>query len=200
VAGRVQGGPDGGHLPVHHPRGGDHVGAGDRLGHRHPGVEVQGGVVVDRAVGGQDAAVAVVGVLVEAEVGHDHQVVAHLVADVGQPHLGDPGRVPGRRTDRVLGRGDAEEDDARDAQVGEGPHLLPERLPGVLHHARHGRDGPGGLDPLPQEEGGDEVVDRQPGLGHQPAQGRSAAQPAHAAGGVVLAHGSKGRSPTVTGL
>ena len=47
------------------------------------------------AVGAHDAAVAVVGVLVEAEVGHEHERVADLVAQVAQRHLHDAVGVPG---------------------------------------------------------------------------------------------------------
>ena len=63
-------------LPVHHPAGRHDVRPGVGLGHRGPGVEHDGGVVVDLAGGGQHAAVAVVGVLVEAAVGHDDDLVA----------------------------------------------------------------------------------------------------------------------------
>ena len=46
--------PDGRDLAVHHPAGGDDVGAGVGLGHGGPGVELEGGVVVDLAVGRDD--------------------------------------------------------------------------------------------------------------------------------------------------
>ena len=48
------------------PLGRDDVGAGLGLGDGDLGVELDGGVVVDLAVGVEHAAVAVVGVLVEA--------------------------------------------------------------------------------------------------------------------------------------
>ena len=76
----VEGSADRGDLAVHHPRWGAHVGPGVGLRDRGLAVDLEGGVVVDRALGGDQAAVAVVGVLVEAEVGHQHEVVAHLVA------------------------------------------------------------------------------------------------------------------------
>ena len=47
----VEGAADGADLAVHHPAGRHDVGAGRRLGQRHPLVELEGGVVVDRAVG-----------------------------------------------------------------------------------------------------------------------------------------------------
>ena len=76
----VQGAPDGRHLAVHHPGGSGHVRPGPGLGHGGPGVELEGGVVVHRAMAVQHAAMPVVGVLVDAEVGHEDHLVAHLVA------------------------------------------------------------------------------------------------------------------------
>ena len=52
-------------------------------------------VVVDVAVVGQDAAVAVVGVLVQAQVGDQHVVVAVLLAQHRECALRDAVRVPG---------------------------------------------------------------------------------------------------------
>ncbi len=74
---------------------------GAGLGDRGGGVAFQGQVVVDLARLGQDAAVAVVGVLVEAGVRHDHQGVADLCPEVCQGELDDPRGVvrawsPGR--------------------------------------------------------------------------------------------------------
>ena len=71
------------------PRRGDDVGAGVGLGHRDLGVALERGVVVDLAAVVEHAAVAVVGVLVEAEVGDEHQLVAELVA---QRRAGPPAR------------------------------------------------------------------------------------------------------------
>src|SRR5581483_12169286 len=56
VAGAVEGGPDGADLAVHHPAGGDDVGAGAGLGQGDGGVALQRGVVVDFTPGGEDAA------------------------------------------------------------------------------------------------------------------------------------------------
>ena len=67
-------------LAVHHPGRGDDVGPGLGLGHGHLGVALEGQVVVDVAPVVEDAAVAVVGVLVEAQVGDEHHGVAELVA------------------------------------------------------------------------------------------------------------------------
>ena len=62
------------------PEGRDDVGAGARLRDGHLGVEQEGRVVVDAAALVEHAAVAVVGELVEARVGHDDEVVTDRVA------------------------------------------------------------------------------------------------------------------------
>ena len=80
VAVLVERGADGADLAVHHPARGDHVGPGLGLGQSHLLVQLDGGVVVDTPVGPDDPAVAVVGVLVETEIGDQHQLVAHGVA------------------------------------------------------------------------------------------------------------------------
>ena len=89
-------------LAVHHPRRRDDVGAGVGLRDRDLRVALEGGVVVDLAVGVEDPAVPVVGVLVEAVVGHEHELVADLVAQVAQRDLHDAVGVVGARAARVL--------------------------------------------------------------------------------------------------
>ena len=169
--------PDGPDLAVHHPRGRHDVGAGVGLRQRRPGVELDGGVVVDVACRRQHAAVAVVGVLVEAAVGHEHHPVAHLVAQVAQRDLHDAVGVPGLGPGGVLASRHAEQDHAGHAERGQRRHLLAEALTGVLHDAGQRRDGLRFGDALAHEERGDEVVDAEAGLGHQPAQRRRGAQP-----------------------
>ena len=74
----VEGAPDLPDLSVHHAGGRHQVGPGVGLNQRDPAVQGEGPVVVHRAVVGQDPAVAVVGVLVQAEVGDQHVVVPEL--------------------------------------------------------------------------------------------------------------------------
>ena len=180
VAGGVEGRADGGDLAVHHPRRGDHVDPGVGLRHGDLGVALERGVVVDPAVGSDDAAVAVVGVLVEAQVGHQHDLAAEAVTQIGEGELHDAVGVGRARADGVLPVGDAEQDEAGDAEVDELGDLLHERVAGVLDDARQRGDGLGGVDALPHEQGCDQVVDRQPGLGHEPPHGRRGAQAAGA--------------------
>ena len=81
-------------LAVHHPARAPDVGPGVGLGDGGPLRRAEGGVVVDLAVGVDDPAVAVVGVLVDAEVGDEHELVADLVAQVAQRELHDARRDP----------------------------------------------------------------------------------------------------------
>ena len=129
----------------------------------------------------EQPAVAVAGVLVEAQVGHEHHPVADRVAQSAQRHLHDALRVPGSRPPLVLLGGHTEEDDTGDAEVGQRRDLGLERLEGVLHHAGDRRDGHGLVDALADEERGDEVVHRQAGLRDESPQGGRAAEPAQAA-------------------
>ena len=70
----VQRGAERAHAAVHHVARRDGVGAGLGLGDRRAGEQLERLVVVDDAVGAQHAAVAVRGVLAQAEVGDDQQV------------------------------------------------------------------------------------------------------------------------------
>ena len=102
---------------------------------------------------------AVVGVLVEAVVGHQHQRVADLVAQVAQRDLHDAvGRV-GLRPARVLVRGNAEQHHRGNAEIGERAHLFAQALLRVLHDARHRHDRLGRVDAFLHEQRRDEVVD-----------------------------------------
>ena len=74
----VEGAADGGDAAVHHVAGGDDVGSGAGLADGGAGEQIEGGVVLDlEAVAGFDdhAAVAVAGVLAEADVGDEDQLL-----------------------------------------------------------------------------------------------------------------------------
>ena len=183
VTGGVQRSADGTHLPVHHPAGGHHLGAGVGLGHGDAGVDVQRGVVVHRrpriarrAV--QHPAVTVLGVLVHAQIGHQHHPIADVLGKITEGKLHDSLRVVGLRADGILDGRDTEQDHGTNTKVGQCPHLLAEAGAGVLHHARQRGDGLGCVDALAHEQRGDEVADVQPGVGDQVAQCGRRAQPA----------------------
>ena len=138
-AGRVEPAADRPHHAVHHAAGGDHVGPGPGVDHGLPGEQLQRGVVVDVHPAGDSLerpAMAVVGVLAEADVGDHQQLRRGLLGDPDRL-LHDP--VVARAADArgVLVLGDAEEDDPRDAQFGDLGDLSPSRsseswyLPGI---------------------------------------------------------------------
>ena len=119
----------------------------------------------------------VVGVLVQAQVGHDDEGVAHGVAHGAQCHLHDAVGVPGPAAQRVLPLRHPEEDEPGQAQRHQPLGLDHERVDRVLHLAGHGGDGQRAVRPLADEQRGDQVVDAEARLGHQPPQGRRTPEP-----------------------
>jgi hypothetical protein len=89
VAHRVQRGSDHPYLPVHHPGRTQQVRAGRSLGQCHLRVPDQRGIVVHGSACIQHTAVAVIGELVQAQVGHQHGGVADLGLEVGQGEIQD---------------------------------------------------------------------------------------------------------------
>ena len=148
------------------------------LGHGQLGIERQRGVVVHLAGGFvHDAAVAVVGELVEAAVGHHHHRVADRVPHRGQGPLGDPVGPEGGRAGGVLllGSGKPEHDDAGHAQPAQPFDLDGQRVHGVLDHAREATaTGARLVDAVGHEQRGNQVVDGEAGLGDQAPHGRPA--------------------------
>ena len=157
-----------------------------RLRHGHLGVDREGGVVVDAAALVEHAAVAVVGELVEAGVGHDDGGVADLGADVAQRHVEHAVRVDARAPLRVAAGGHPEEHQPADARGDRLGGRLAQRLAGVLHDARHGRDRHRLVDALPDEQGQHELAGPQVGLGDQPSHRGRGAQPPRPVGGEHL--------------
>ena len=68
----------------------------------------------------------VVGVLVDAEVGHHHDVVAEVGTQVTQCDLHDTVGVVRATPDGVLGLGHAEEDDRPHSEFGQFRNLVPQ--------------------------------------------------------------------------
>ncbi len=171
---------DDGDLAVHHPGGGDDVGARAGLRDGHRGIQLIGGVVVDPAVIVEHAAVAVVGELVEAGVGHDHEVVADRVAHRAQRDVEDAVRVDRAAAGRVLVAlaGHAEEHDAAETRVDAAPSDVDDARQGVVLHARHRRDRRRGIDPVGDEDGQHELA-----RGAASSRRRARAAPGSAAAG-----------------
>src|SRR5207245_10123916 len=127
------------------------------------------------------AAVAVVGILAEADVGDEEQARRRL-ADGAERARDDALGVGGAAAARVLPLRHAEEDDGRHAQVPEPAALLGRALDRALRDAWHRRDRL--LDPAPghDEERLHELGRVDARLAHQAAERLAAAEPAGAVG------------------
>ena len=105
---------DGRHASVHHVGGRDDVDPGPRVRDRGPRQQRQRGVVVDATVA-DHAAVAVRGVLVQADVGHDEES-RRCALERADRLLEGPALVPRLASRFVFSLRDSEEDDARYAE------------------------------------------------------------------------------------
>ena len=174
----VERGADHPHLAVHHPAGPDHVDAGSGVRARHLGVQLEGGVVVDPAGGVEDAAVAVVGELVEAEVAHHGDRVTDLGLHVGDRDVEDAVGVERAGAGGVLGLGDAEQHHPAQTGGGRLGGGLPQRVAGVLDDAGHRRDRLRLGEALADEHRQHQLARLQGGLGDHPAQRGGTPEPA----------------------
>jgi len=103
----IKGGTDFSHSAVHHVGGGNHVCSGLGMGEGGLGQDLKGGVVVHR-VADQAAAVAVVGVFTEADIGGHHDFRG-LVLQLLDGPLDNAVLGMGAGADSVLFFGDAKE-------------------------------------------------------------------------------------------
>ena len=172
--------------PVHHVARRHDVGPGARVDERHLGQDLDRRVVVDLPLAvlalAQDPAVAVVGVLVDADVGHDDEAgrcLLHRLDGARDRTVG----VEAARPARVLRLGETEEEDtANPSFVGlfrvrrGGPHRK-------LRDARHRPDGAGLVEGGVEEEGPDEVARGEVRLPDEGAQGGGRSQAARAVEG-----------------
>ena len=167
---------------VHHVAGRDRVGAGLGVGDRGFRDQLDAEVVLDLAVGVGDAAVAVRGVLAEADVG-DHGEVGVRVLQRPHRHLDDPLVVVGAGAVLVLGGGDAEQQHRPDPGRVDLGGVLDQVGDRVALDAGHRRDLFADLLAGDDEGGHDQVGRRELGLADERAEGVGAAQAAHAGGG-----------------
>jgi hypothetical protein len=120
--------------------------------------------------GGEHAAVAVVGVLAQAEVGDQGDLVAEVAGEGLEGPLHDPLGRPCLGALGVLGRRHAEQQQRRDTQRGQLGGLLPQAVEGVLVVAWHRGDRDRLADALLDEQGSDQVAPGHLGLAGQVAQ------------------------------
>ena len=130
----VELGADGGDAAVHHVGGGDDVGAGARVRQRLLGEDFERGVVGDFTVF-DDAAVAVVGVFAEADVGDDDEIEIRF-ADGFDGALDDAVCAGGAGAGGVFRFGKAEENDAGDAELFDFAAFFDELVDGLLVRCR----------------------------------------------------------------
>jgi hypothetical protein len=139
--GVIQRHADGLDAAVHHVGWRHHVCARGRVGQRHLGEQRQGRIVVD-AVVAHHAAVTVVGVRAQANVGHHRDRIAEPLADRGHGarHLVASGpRGPAVRALGAVGR-DAEQQHRADPEVEIGGHSLDDPVHRLVRDAGHGVD------------------------------------------------------------
>ena len=185
VPGAVERGADGAHLPVHHPARGDHVGPGQRPGRRPRVGRAPAWRRCRRLPSDPSTPQWPWSVYSSRHRSAMSTRVAERPPQLGQRHLDDPVGVPGAASRwRPCVAGHPEEHEPGD------PERAPDAWP--RPRARTACAGRGRASrrwararrrPRAHEQGGDQVVDAQRGLGHQPAQGRRAAQAAQAADG-----------------
>ena len=156
---------------VHHVARGHDVGAGLGVAHRGAGQQLEAAVVVHVAVH-HHPAVAVRRVFAEADVRQQDEV-GEARPQRAQRLLNDPVVLPRTGCLLVLLRRDAEEQDGADARRCEVLDYANEAAEVEARHARQllvrerlGSD----------EERHDELVEREPGLAHEPAQGSRTAE------------------------
>ena len=178
MAGGVQAVADRGHLTVHHAARGHHVSSGLCLRHSQFHVLSVGGVIIDAPTLVEHTAVAVIGEFVEAGVGHQHGVVAEILRQIAQGHVEDAVRshADGPAGVLVLVARNPEEHQPADTgghRVGGGPA---QRLPAVLDHTGHRRDGLGFVDTVGDEHRQHQMPWLQRCFSDEPTHGRRRAQ------------------------
>src|SRR5690606_15729912 len=125
----------------------------------------------------QHTAVAVVGVFVQARVGHQHGVVAQLGTQVAQRDVQDAVGAAGGRPDRVMRGGHTEEHQPAHPGGDRFHRGLAQRIPGVVHDAGHAGDRPRLGDSLGHAQRQDQLARPHLCLADQPPYGGGAAQP-----------------------
>ena len=189
-----------GDLAVHHAAEAEQLRSRPRLRDAHLGVPGEGRVVVDGPGRRQHAAVAVVGELVEAQVGLHDERVADLPRDLADRDVEDPVRVDGAASGRIALGGNTEEHEPADAGLRRVDGRATQRVERVLHLPRHRRDRPRLGDALAHEHRQHELCGSDARLRHQAAHRRRLAQATRAVGGEAHSRSSRRSSTSVGGI
>ena len=178
-------------LAVHHAAEADDRGPRTGLRHRHLGVAGQGGVVVHHAGVGEHTAVAMVGELVQAQVGHDQRATGCGRDCGGDGPVEDAVTVARLRSGCVAVGRDAEQHDATDPGTGRTVDRVRQRRQCVLHLSGHACDVTRLRERLGHEQRLHQGGRVESVLGHEPPHGGGLSQSA----GPL--HGHALRSPCV---
>ncbi len=171
---------------VHHVRRRDHVGTSPRVRQCLFREEVQRGIVVHIAVD-DDAAMAVVGVLAQADVSNEQQI-GHAFLDGTHRLRDDPGVTVSARAHTVFLLGNTEQDHGGNPEVVDALAFFDRTVHRELYDARHAGDGLTDPRARDDEQRHDQVVDAQPRLTDHAAEVLVLAQPARSILGEL--HGS----------
>ena len=193
---RVERLADAGNAPVHHVARGDEIHSCAGLCHGHLPQQGDRRVVVHIAVP-EHAAMPVVCVLTQADV-TDHEQLGHGALDRADGLLDDPLLVVRLGARRVLGRRNAEQYDAAEAERRRAHGVLHQLVGRQLVHAGHGRDGPAHGLAVRHEQGPHELRGDEVGLLHQAAQRRCPAQTPQPHRGEVAHRASKLAAPSAS--
>ena len=157
----IERGADGTDASVHHVAGRDDVGASVGVHDRDAREDLQRRVVVDVhdpvPAGDQDAAMAVVRVLIDADVGHDHELRRGLLHRADGPRDGAV-RIGAGLAAGVFRLGQTEEDHSAEAARPRFPRHAGGVGDGELRDAGHGRDRARLVDARVEKERQDEVL------------------------------------------
>ena len=119
---------------------------------------------------------AVIGVLVDAQIGHHDHPIADVGSQIRQAQLHNSLRVEGLRADGILSGRHPEQDHGTDAEVGKLLDLGAEAVARVLHDAWQRHDRLRFVDTLADEQRRNEVGHIEPGLGDEMPQRSRGAQ------------------------
>ena len=144
---------------VHHVRRRHHVGTCAGVRKRLFNQDFQGCIVV-HILAFDDAAVPVVGVLTETDIGNQ-QKAGHLLLEHSESALDDAMVIVGVRTDGILVLGNAEQDHARKTEVADRLALLHRPIDRQLGNPRHRSDRVGHPGAWDDEERHDQVIDTE---------------------------------------
>ena len=169
MAGRVQCRTNRSNLAIHHSAWRGEVSACFGLSNSSLPVDLEGRVVVDIATCVEHAAVAVRRVFINAEVGHQHHVVAHVAAQVAQGHLHDAVRIKCTASNIVFRRRNAEQDYAFDPDTAQLRYFFSQRLDRVLEDSRQRTNWLRLRDSFSNEQRRDQIIDAKSRLGNEAA-------------------------------